>query len=158
MSESGPQRGFLEMIDAMKADIERLKRQIEARNIVTDATITKLQQSLQRSEEKQKTATEQIATCMTENGALKAEMVRMVSLELVKQAVMCKICFEVMVDAVLVEGCGHSFCASCIDSWADNSIREDCPVCREEIDRLPIPNYAVRDVAELVVRLEGLSV
>ena len=56
----------------------------------------------------------------------------------------CPICLESMTDAVLLPGCGHSFCANCVDSLPRSTTR--CPLCRVAFTRgTQVPNWSLRD-------------
>ena len=45
----------------------------------------------------------------------------------------CAICLDCTdsSNVATVSGCGHTFCFSCIDSWANQ--KNDCPLCKEKI-------------------------
>ena len=52
----------------------------------------------------------------------------------------CAICHDVLLDAVVMKGCGHSFCEECAGKTNDT-----CPNCRLVISGT-IPNFTLRDL------------
>ena len=52
----------------------------------------------------------------------------------------CCICFEEKTNIKLLEGCNHSFCKNCIDTW--NKEHVDCPLCRKI--SFPLQNILTR--------------
>ena len=52
----------------------------------------------------------------------------------------CCICFEEKTNIKYLEGCNHSFCKECINTW--NKEHVDCPLCRKII--FPFPTLTTR--------------
>ena len=40
----------------------------------------------------------------------------------------CPICYDILIDAIYLDVCGHNFCHSCILRWLSQN--QSCPVCR----------------------------
>eukprot|EP00887_Chlorella_sp_A99_P005149 scaffold40.g5149.t1 len=66
---------------------------------------------------------------------------------------MCCICQEVVVAAVAMVPCGHSFCGECLSAWlADKSAATaDCPMCRTRATSAPIRSVTIDSVVGEVV-------
>ncbi|XP_063148847.1 zinc finger protein RFP-like [Candoia aspera] len=72
-------------------------------------------------------------------------------LELLEEAT-CSICLELFQDPVLVPGCGHNFCWSCLArSWG--AAEASCPQCRRAFQpRDLVANRQLARVAEIAQR------
>jgi hypothetical protein len=73
----------------------------------------------------------------------------------------CPICYELMAGKVhqptLLFPCGHTFCASCLQTHVEKLGRKNCPYCREVVAS-QAPNISLQQVIEgFVERQEALA-
>lgn len=61
----------------------------------------------------------------------------------------CPICQEMLLHTRTLM-CGHSFCEPCIDHWLNKCLT--CPVCRKDIESIPIPSRTVDKTIELLIK------
>ncbi|XP_027603292.1 putative E3 ubiquitin-protein ligase RING1a [Pipra filicauda] len=67
----------------------------------------------------------------------------------------CPICLEYMKEPAYVTYCMHKFCFQCIWQWA--MARDDCPVCRQPMEKLLYSVRGDRDYEEYKVSLLALA-
>ena len=48
---------------------------------------------------------------------------------ILKEALLCPVCFDVYKDPLNVKQCLHKFCASCIEDY-NRKVKKECPGCR----------------------------
>ncbi|KAE9385234.1 hypothetical protein BT96DRAFT_949982 [Gymnopus androsaceus JB14] len=70
----------------------------------------------------------------------------------------CPICFQLFSQPYTLKGCGHTFCACCLNgvrrsnTWVEGQFRRyrPCPVCREPIKVMPQKAYIVKHTADIL--------
>ncbi|KAF9073810.1 hypothetical protein BDP27DRAFT_266731 [Rhodocollybia butyracea] len=69
----------------------------------------------------------------------------------------CPICYDVLVAAHLVNGCGHTLCGPCGHSWIVEKHRDTCPTCRTKCHALTplIPNITADNFVQTHLRLRA---
>lgn len=75
----------------------------------------------------------------------------------IKKHLTCPICLDWLVFSAVTE-CGHSFCASCIQTFSLEGEKSDyaCPTCKGVITRAPSPDYNTDSLVEFCVeKFEG---
>ncbi|KAK7023443.1 E3 ubiquitin-protein ligase rnf8 [Paramarasmius palmivorus] len=118
---------------------------ITSSDIAYYKTKLELQRQLERTEAKRKKVANMLIACMQENTKLKNARIPIAK---VKEAVQCEICYEPMSQAVMIQGCGHSFCSGCLEKWRRK--QPECPSCRKPIKTEPQKNYTLQAVEELI--------
>eukprot|EP01118_Nematostelium_gracile_P000343 TRINITY_DN1034_c0_g1_i1.p1 TRINITY_DN1034_c0_g1~~TRINITY_DN1034_c0_g1_i1.p1 ORF type:complete len:287 (+),score=25.31 TRINITY_DN1034_c0_g1_i1:64-924(+) len=73
-------------------------------------------------------------------------VVSLIYLEEADEDLCCSICSEPFIDPVVLPGCGHTFCDSCLHSWLDHGRNHTCPSDRAEIKGKPTRNIMANNL------------
>ena len=67
------------------------------------------------------------------------------------KTITCEICFDIMTVPHITE-CGHSYCYSCIHTWAGTDDRkQSCPSCRKSLLTKPALNHTLQNCIAIIV-------
>lgn len=86
--------------------------------------------------------------------AYKVEYVVTDKEEDMNENIQCPVCLDVLVDAVILNPCGHTFCRSCRDADRNTDV---CPTCRTKVQS-DTPNRFANNVIWDMVQHGSLSV
>ncbi|KAI0031567.1 hypothetical protein K488DRAFT_71297 [Vararia minispora EC-137] len=72
-------------------------------------------------------------------------------LEAIESHITCKICITRMRKACSLNDCGHTFCQNCLVELFRKG-QYTCPLCRNDVTRVPVSCFVVRDIVETYER------
>lgn len=78
---------------------------------------------------------------------------RSVDLEFLQAELLCSICQDWLASPASLE-CGHTFCFLCVDQWL-RSGGSECPVCRQEVTRVPVRSKPLEGLVRKTVEKAG---